>query len=105
MDALSSATSHGSRLVGLGSTQGPACDQALTVLGFFSRSGCCRVANAAVNERDAGLAIEIGADFDGFVAVDTVRPQVEEKFGPIEVLSAGDRGGYMPAEQTGGEAG
>src|SRR4051794_7346634 len=64
-------------------------------------------AKVAVNEQDAGLAIEIEADFADFVAVEAMRPQVEEKCDPIEVLVpfAGARGRYVPTEQIGGEVG
>jgi hypothetical protein len=46
-----------------------------------------------VNERDAGQAIETGADVSYFVAIEAVRPHVEG-LGPIEVLATfvGDLG-------------
>lgn len=73
------------------------------------RAATCRLltksgVKVAVNQRDGGRTIETGADVAGFVAIEDMRPQVEES-GSVEVLVTvvGDCGHYGPTEQMRGE--
>jgi NADP-dependent 3-hydroxy acid dehydrogenase YdfG len=61
----------------------------------------------AVNAWDGGWAIEIDADVADFAAAENTQPQVEEGYGPVEVLVTfvGDHGYYRLTEQVGGEVG
>ena len=59
----------------------------------------------SVNERDGDRVIGLRAHVTNFVAIKSIRPQMAEEFGLMEVVVAdeGDHGHYMQTEQVEGE--